>query len=104
MIQYTSKKSILLVVLLLTTMAAQAQSGLHKVDWRKARIKDVGAYMLDLHLEEQLNNQTQQIDTVMVNRSRMVWQSEGYDVTDIDKNPTLLEGESMDLPEVSTGD
>lgn len=94
----------LLAVLLLMTMAAQAQSGLHKVDWRKARITDVGAYMLDLHLEEQLNNQTQQTDTVMVNHSRVVWQSEGYDITDIEKNPTLLEGESMNLPDASTGD
>lgn len=99
------RKAMVLVALVFSATMALAQSGLHKVNWRNARITDVGACVREVRLEVNQNPETQQMDTVLVENKRFVWRSQGYDVTDIDKNPSLIEGtEHVEIPDMATGD
>lgn len=87
------KKAILLAALVLTAFSAYAQSGLHKVNWRDARVTGLGAYMTDIRLEEKYNAETQQTDTLLVDRSRVVWEKDGYNVplSESDERPAQVE-------------
>ena len=94
----------MLASLVLMATSVNAQTGLHKVDWRKARITDVGAYMLDMRLDIMQDAKSQQLDTVFVDNSRVIWKSQGYDVKDIENNDFYKGSEPIELPDVSTGD
>lgn len=43
---------VLMLTMLLTATVVQAQTGLHKVNWRDARITDVGAYVMDMRVRK----------------------------------------------------
>ena len=94
----------MLMVLLLSATMLQAQSVQHKVNWRDARITRVGAYMVDVDVQVKQNPETQMIDTVFADKSRMVWADEGVDMVNIENNDFYRETEPADIPEVTTGD
>jgi hypothetical protein len=98
------RKILVIGTLLLMATGVFAQSGLHKVDWRKARITDVGTYMMDMRINVKQDARTQKLDTTFVDNSRILWQSQGYDVENIENNDFFKEGELIDAPDIQSGD
>ena len=93
----------LVLTLTLSVAGLHAQGNPAEVNWRDARITDVGAFLMDLEMKVVENPATHKTDTIMTDHSRIVWESEGVDVTDVNKN-AFLKGEAVNLAEVSTGD
>lgn len=94
------KQPLLLAVLLAMSMIAAAQGERNLVDWRQARITDVGAYMTSIELKVTENQVAHRSDTIDVDHSRMVWQSQGVDVFHIENNDFYKKG--TPLSEVTT--
>ena len=88
---------------MLSVTGLNAQNNRTNVNWRDARITDVGAYMIDIEIKVVEDPVTHHVDTIGIDRSRFVWASEGIDVTDVDKN-TFVQGEQLVIDEINTGD
>lgn len=87
-----------LFVLLATV--AQAQDGTYpkKVNWRDARVTNVGVFMSDLEIKVSPK------DTAVIDNSRIVWQSDGADIMTIENNDFYRKGEALEPVEFNTGD
>ena len=77
-------------------LAAQAQGTKKLVNWREARITNVGAYMVDMEVKVMQDELTKQLDTVFVDHSRVVWEKDGVDIVNIENNDFYREGIPLD--------
>lgn len=93
----------LVLSLMLSVSGLNAQNHPTDVNWRDARITDVGAFLVDLEIKVVEDPVTHKTSTIETDRSRIVWASEGFDVTDVDKN-AFHNGEKLDCAEFITGD
>lgn len=95
---------ILIVSMLLSTLTGQAQGTKKLVNWRDARITNVGVYMSDVEFKVTENTKTRRLDTTIVDNSRIVWQSEGADIVNIENNDFYKKGETLEDIKPNTGD
>lgn len=101
--KYPLKLMSLVLSLVFSVGGLHAQNNSVAVNWRDARITDVGAYLIDLEMKVVEDPVTHKIDTIETNNSRIVWASEGIDVVNVENN-SFFKGEELDIHEFNTGD
>ncbi|MBP5135728.1 MAG: hypothetical protein ILP23_00180 [Paludibacteraceae bacterium] len=91
-------------LMLMATLAINAQNtGKKLVNWRDARVTNVGVFMTDVEMKVSEDFNTHKTDTTITDNSRFVWKSEGADIMDIKKNDFYKQGERVELT-TTTGD
>lgn len=100
-------KLIILFCFALFALTAEAQGTNtypKKVNWRDARVTNVGVYMSDVEIKVTENNRTHKMDTTVIDNSRIVWKSEGADIMNIENNDFYKKGVALEPVDFNTGD
>lgn len=85
-------------------MAQDAAANLPKeVDWRKARVTDVGVAVLDVKMQVKENAVTHKNDTTLIDDSRIEWLSEGAQITPGEAGENSKNGPRKVTPKVNSG-
>lgn len=92
------RKIVLGLFLLLSTLLVQAQGSKKLVNWRDARVTNVGAFLSDVEFK------ISKKDTTVIDNSRLVWESDGVDIKNIENNDFYKKGEALEPLDFNTGD
>lgn len=91
-----------LLLLLLVATSAMAQNDGSNIG--PARITGVGRFLTDIEIRVDSNFVTGELDTTVIDNSRIVWEADGVDLKHIENNSFFREGEQITTEEINTGD
>ncbi len=90
-----------LPMLLLVATSAAAQNDGSKMG--PARVTAVGRFMTDIEIRVDSNYVTGELDTTIIDNSRIVWEADGVDLKSIENNDFYRNGEQVITEEINTG-
>ena len=90
-----------LPMLLLVATSAAAQNDGSKIG--PARVTAVGRFMTDIEIRVDSNYVTGELDTTIIDNSRIVWEADGVDLKNIENNDFYRNGEQVITEEINTG-
>ena len=93
--------SLWLPLLLFVATSAMAQNDGSNVG--PARVTLVGRFMTDIEIRVDSNFVTGELDTTIIDNSRIVWEADGVDLKNIENNDFYRNGEQVITEEINTG-